>query len=380
MRIEKHKDDCCGCTLCSYVCPHKAITMKPDAMGFLYPEIDYDICVDCGLCNRYCSFISDYKTDNNLLSPVAYGGRHKDLAEVARSQSGAAFVVLSDYILSKQGVVYGAGYKDHFRVAHKRTTTKNDRDELRGSKYVQSDMTGVFSYIRNDLDGNRIVMFTGTPCQTAAVSSCFAKHKNRKNLFLMDIVCHGVPGPYVWKDYLDFLEKRQGEKITKVNFRDKSYKGWHAHVESFTFTYTYTYLFYTHITFRYSCGKCPYTNLRRTSDITVGDFWGVEKSKAAFLGVDNKGCSLFIVNTQKGLEWLDQVRNKLDLMEVGLSEILQPQLCHPAKLNKKRDQFERDYVRYGFAYVRKKYGNVGVNLVKNKIKNLVRPIYKLIVR
>jgi coenzyme F420-reducing hydrogenase beta subunit len=384
MRIDKHKDDCCGCTLCSTICPKNAITMKPDALGFLYPMIDDSLCIDCGLCEKYCAFSPNYKTDNRLATPLAYGGRHKDLTEVAKSQSGAAFVVLSDYILSLGGVIYGAGYKDHFRVAHKRAVNAEERDEFRGSKYVQSDMTGIFDAIRTDLDNNNIVMFSGTPCQTAAVSSCFAKHKNRDNLYLMDLVCHGVPGPFVWRDYLNYLEEQQGDKLTKVNFRDKSYKGWHAHVESFTYshayTYTYTYLFYSHINLRYSCANCPYTNLRRTSDVTVADFWGVEKSKAARLGEDNKGCSLFIVNTPKGMDWFEKINRNLDYIQVGLDEILQPQLCHPAKLHKNRDVFENDFNVHGFSFVRRKYGNVGINYIINKIKSIIRPFYYKIKR
>ncbi len=380
MRIDKHKNDCCGCTLCSEICPKDAIRMKPDVMGFLYPEVDDSRCIDCGLCAKYCAFTPTYKTEKNLPQPIAYGGKHKDPANIAKSQSGAAFVALSDYILSSGGVVYGAGYGEHFRVVHKRATNESGRDEFRGSKYVQSDMTGVYASIREDLDNERIVMFTGTPCQTAAVSSCFARHKLRQNLYLMDIVCHGVPGPYMWEAYLQFLEKKQGEKLTKVNFRDKGYKGWHSHVESFTFahshTYTYTYLFYSHINLRYSCANCPYTNLRRTSDVTVADFWGIEKSQAAHLGEDNKGCSLFLLNTPKGVEWFGKIKENLLCQEVRLDECMQPQLMHPAELHKKRDQFEADYAKYGFAYVRRKYGNVGINRIENAIKKILRPVIK----
>lgn len=384
MRIDKHKDDCCGCTLCSAVCPKQAITMKPDPMGFLYPEIDDALCIDCGKCARYCNFKEDYETPFLIEKPLAFGGRHKNLAEVAKSQSGAAFVVLSDYILSQGGVVYGVGYKDFFRAAHKRATTIEERDEFRGSKYVQSDMTDIFEQVKADLVDGKKVMFTGTPCQVAAVASYIGNKELRNNLFLMDIVCHGVPGPFMWRDYLHFLESKEKQKLTSVNFRDKKYKGWHAHVESFTFehtyTYTYTYLFYSHINLRYSCGKCPYTNFRRISDITVSDFWGVEKSKAARLGADNKGCSLFLVNTEKGRIWFDAIRDELDSIPVGLDECIQPQLLHPAQLHKKRDKFEEDYVKHGFAYVRRKYGNVGINRVINKAKNILRPIVKALIK
>ena len=156
------------------------------------------------------------------------------MSEIMKSRSGAAFVAISDYILEKGGVVYGAGYKDHFRVAHKRATTKEERDEFRGSKYVQSDLTGIFRQVKEDLKQGLTVLFSGTPCQTSGLSSYIGKSL-RKNLFLVDIVCHGVPGPYIWRDYLTYIEKKHGSRVVKVNFRDKERYGWKAHKETFEF-------------------------------------------------------------------------------------------------------------------------------------------------
>lgn len=233
IRIENPKD-CCGCTACASICVHNAITMKPDALGFLYPKVDESKCVDCGLCERVCQFNGHYDCSLNLLQPIAYAARHKDISEVMKSRSGAAFVAISDYILEQGGVVYGAGYKDHFRVAHKRAATKEERDEFRGSKYVQSDMTGVFRQVKEDLKNGLVVLFSGTPCQTSGLNA-FVGKKLRENLYLVDIVCHGVPGPYIWRDYLEYLEKKHGSKITYVNFRDKELYGWKAHKETFKF-------------------------------------------------------------------------------------------------------------------------------------------------
>lgn len=168
------------------------------------------------------------------MRPIAFAGRHKDMSEVMRSRSGAAFVAISDYILEQGGVVYGAGYKDRFRVAHKRATTKEERDEFRGSKYVQSDLTGVFRQVKEDLKNGLTVLFSGTPCQTAGLNA-FVGKKLCENLYLLDLACHGVPGPYVWRDYLAYLEKIHGSKIIYVNFRDKEKYGWSAHKESFKF-------------------------------------------------------------------------------------------------------------------------------------------------
>lgn len=226
--------DCCGCTACASICNHDAITMEPDALGFLYPKVDESKCVECGLCEKVCAFNDNYDKSLNLPKPEAYAARHKDIDEVMKSRSGAAFVAFSDYVLEHGGVVYGAGYKDHFRVAHKRAITKEERDEFRGSKYVQSDLTGIFRLVKQDLKNGLTVLFSGTPCQTSGLNSYVGK-KLRDNLFLIDIVCHGVPGPFLWRDYLSFIEKKKGDTITIVNFRDKKKYGWGAHHETFIF-------------------------------------------------------------------------------------------------------------------------------------------------
>lgn len=233
IRIKDPKE-CCGCTACASICSHNAISMEPDALGFLYPKINESLCVECGLCEKVCQFNDNYDRSLNLPQPTAYAARHKDIGEVMKSRSGAAFVAISDYILEQGGIVYGAGYKDHFRVAHKRATTKEERDEFRGSKYVQSDLSGVFRQVKEDLKNGLTVLFSGTPCQTAGLNSYIGK-KLRKNLILLDIVCHGVPGPYIWRDYLAYLEKKHNSKIIYVNFRDKEKYGWKAHKETFKY-------------------------------------------------------------------------------------------------------------------------------------------------
>ena len=230
-------EDCCGCSACASICAKDAIAMVPDALGFLCPQVNLDKCVDCGLCEKVCSFNDRYDKSLNLLKPDAYAVRHKDVNEIEKSRSGAAFVAISDYILENGGVVYGAGYAKHFRVIHKRATTKEERDEFRGSKYVQSDMNNVFRQVKEDLKNGLVVLFSGTPCQTSGLNA-FVGKKLRENLFLVDIVCHGVPSPYIWEDYLCYLEKKQGSEIYWVNFRDKQEFGWTAHKETFKFVKT----------------------------------------------------------------------------------------------------------------------------------------------
>ena len=355
---------CCGCTACAAVCTRNAITMQPDALGFLYPIVDEEKCTNCGLCEKVCAFNDNYDKSLNLKQPTAFGARHKDMSEVATSRSGATFIAVSDYILENGGIVYGAGYTDHFRVVHKRATTKEQRNEFKGSKYVQSDLTGIFRQVKEDLRNGHKVLFSGTPCQTAGLNS-FIGNKLRDNLILIDIVCHGVPAPYIWRDYLNYLEKKHKSSICSVDFRDKNKFGWAAHRESFRFagnketsTYTYTYTFYKHIMFRHSCGICKYTNLQRPSDITIADFWGWQKTDPT-INADDKGLSLVLCNTNKGQEIFDTIKEKLIFVEAELVNCLQPNLQKPSEIHPLRMDFERDYARKGIEYVMKKYADLG---------------------
>lgn len=375
--------DCCGCTACASICNHDAITMKPDALGFLYPEVDKEKCVDCGLCEKACAFNDNYDTSLNLDKPLAYGARHKDMNEVETSRSGAAFIAISDYILEQGGVVYGAGYTDHFRVVHKRATTKEERDEFKGSKYVQSDMTGVFRQVKQDLRDGLTVLFSGTPCQTSGLNSYIGK-RLRENLFLVDIVCHGVPSPYMWRDYIAYLEKKQGSPIVWVNFRDKQKYGWAAHHETFKFKMgggkmSFTYLFYKHIMFRKSCGNCHFTNTKRPSDITIADFWGWEKTNPNF-NADNKGCSLVLLNTEKGRKLFEAVHDRLNTMPAKLEDCLQPNMMHPSEIHPRREKFEEEYAKKGFKYVYFKYGEEGwrykLRILLRRIKRCITIILK----
>ena len=374
---------CCGCTACAAVCTRNAITMQPDVLGFLYPVVDEDKCTNCGLCEKVCAFNDNYDKSLNLKQPTAFGARHKDMSEVTTSRSGAAFIAISDYILENGGIVYGAGYTDHFRVIHKRATTKEQRNEFKGSKYVQSDLTGIFRQIKEDLRNGHQVLFSGTPCQTAGLNS-FIGNKLRDNLILIDIVCHGVPAPYIWRDYLNYLEKKHKSTIYSVDFRDKNKFGWTAHRESFKFadnkelsTYTYTYTFYKHIMFRHSCGTCKYTNLQRPSDITIADFWGWQKTDP-MINADDKGLSLVLCNTNKGQEFFDIIKDRMVFVEAELKNCLQPNLQKPSEIHPLRMDFEYDYAKKGFEYVMKKYADLGwpykINVIKRRIKRIVKHI------
>lgn len=380
----KDRRECSGCTACASICVHDAITMQADAMGFKYPVVDSSKCVNCGLCEKVCAFNPDYDKSLNLPEPLAYGVRHKDMNEVATSRSGAAFIAISDWVLEHGGVVYGAGYADHFRVVHKRATTKEERNEFKGSKYVQSDMNTIFSQVKSDLKSGLKVLFSGTPCQVAGLSSYVGK-RLRDNLYLVDIVCHGVPAPNIWRDYLAYVEKKHNDTAIAVDFRDKTEFGWAAHGESISFVegkkcFTlYSYLFSQNIMFRPSCKNCYYTNLQRPADITIADFWGWENTGNE-INKDNKGLSLVFCNNDRGVEVLKRVLNSLTLFPVHLKDCMQPNLKHPTVMHNNSGIFETDYLKFGFKYIATKYGNVGLSYrikrLRQKAETLVRILLK----
>lgn len=375
--------DCCGCTACASICTHDAITMEPDALGFLYPKIDKLKCVECGLCEKVCAFNDNYDKSLNLVKPYAYAARHKDMTEVMKSRSGAAFVAMSDYILENSGVVYGAGYKDHFRVVHKRATSKEERDEFRGSKYVQSDLVGVFRQVKKDLNDGLTVLFSGTPCQTSGLCS-FVGKRLRKNLILVDIICHGVPSPYLWRDYLVYQEKKYGEKINAVDFRNKIKYGWDDHRETLSFgkryrTFTiFTHFFHLDSFLRLSCHDCRFCNTTRPSDISLGDFGGLEKIDSS-LNRDNKGYSLLLVNTVKGANLLDRVRERLYLHQCKLKDCLQPNLLRPTPERSFAISLRKCYIEEGFETLLSQYDNNGLKdklrllkwRIRKKLKSLI---------
>ena len=357
---ERQKKDCSGCTACAQACPVQAISMNKDEEGFLYPVISEEKCIHCGLCDRLCGFVPKEKKTGDLDESLAYGVKHKDEQTRLTSRSGAAFIALSDLILQKGGAVYGAAFADHFEVEHIRAQSADERNRMKNAKYVQSTLNNTYAMVNSDLADGRHVLFSGTPCQVSGLLAYLSSKKtDQSKLITCDLVCHGVPSPAIWHDYVSYTENRYKNKIIKADFRDKEF-GWDSHCESFVLengkkiaSRDYTDLFYAHLMFRPSCHSCYFASPQRISDITLADFWGIEKNDAEFN--DNKGVSLVLINTEKGKELFAQAEADLDLISCRLENCIQPTLVKPSVPSVRRNDFWADYQKLEFGRLLRKY-------------------------
>lgn len=358
---QREKKDCSGCSACVEICPVNAIGMARDEEGFFYPQIDETACIRCGKCDKVCGFHPFEERETGFELPKAFGIKHKDDAVRQTSRSGAAFVAFSDIVLKNGGSIYGAAMTEDFHVAHIRAVTAAQRDQMKTAKYVQSDIRGIFPQVVEDLEAGKPVLFSGTPCQVAGLREMLdTKHIDSQNLICCDLVCHGVPSPKVWEDYLEHIATGYRGRILEANFRDKSF-GWDSHCESFVVegrkkkavSRDYTDLFYDHIMFRPSCHNCQFANVNRAGDLTLADFWGIEKNDASFN--DNRGVSLVLVSSAKGVELLEQAKESLQWFECDIRNCLQPTLVKPSVASPRREQFWKDYQTITFERLLKKY-------------------------
>lgn len=286
------KTNCCGCTACASACPKGAILMVPDEEGFLYPRIETEKCVRCGICSRVCPIENRRSHAGDVQGYIV---RNLDPAVVEESTSGGVFTACAAHILGEGGVVYGAGYDADMRVVCKRAESADELKEMRGSKFVQSDLGDAFEKVKNDLAIGKSVLFTGTPCQVEGLVS-FLKGKP-EHLFCIDFVCRGVPSPKLWHNYVQMMQNKFGSRITGARFKHKTY-GYHATTMKIDFANGKTYYgsgridpmmkaFVTELASRPSCSACAFKTVKRCSDITMFDCYGY--AKVTGLLDDNRG-------------------------------------------------------------------------------------------
>ncbi len=315
------KQKCSGCGACMNICPVGCISMKYDEEGFLYPYIDQSMCVDCGMCKKTCPVNNDY-----IANPkgVAYACINKDDKIRSLSSSGGVFTALAERVIEQNGTVFGAAFDDDFEVVH---TYINDASQLfrqRGSKYVQSRIGSTYKEAKEFLDDGKLVLFSGTPCQIAGLKAYLGK--NYENLITVDLICHGVPSPKVWKKYLRYQENMHSLKLLPksiINFRDKC-TGWYKFSLSIEFDEKVSYskdlsqdlfmkAFLNNICLRPSCYNCHSKSICRQSDITLADFWGVKQQLPDMF--DNKGTSLVLINSEVGRKLFEDIQKKLIVAE-----------------------------------------------------------------
>jgi len=350
--------------------------MKEDENGFLYPEINQRLCIDCGLCARACAFPAP---SENPLPQSVYAAQMQDRGKLMESQSGGAFSAIATPLLLAGCNVYGAGMPDDLTVRHMRIERPEDLVHIKKSKYVQSDTCGAFASARDDLIAGRRVLFSGTPCQVDGLLHFMTAGKtDTQNLITVDFVCHGVPSPMVYRDFIHSIERRKHKKIGKFCFRDKRF-GWHDHVETYSFqdapdkwirSNVYTKIFYKCVAFRPSCFCCPYSNRRRCSDLTVADYWGVGDFFPEIR--QPEGVSLVLVNTPKGAGAFSRAEG-LQAWPSNIEDAgkYQRRLSMPNPKPEKYDDFWRDYHKLGGSRTIRKYGGVtGLNRVRRRLRVL----------
>lgn len=345
----KEKSQCCGCTACSSICPKKAIVMKQDEEGFMYPIIDKSKCVNCGLCDKVCP-IKNAKENKN--SQHAYIFQNADDKIRRESTSGGAFTAIAEYVIDNNGIVYGAIFDDKYKVIHKGIDKKEELYKFRNSKYVQSEIGNCYCEIKEHLDRGKLVCFSGTSCQVEGLKNYL--RKNYENLILVDVVCRAVPSPLIWKKYLD-MRQRQYKDISRIMFRDKYYgykysnlsiynknndkkQEYHKGVDSDP----YLRAFFTNICDRPSCYDCRFKKLHRESDITIWDCFEVEKYNKNF--DDDKGTSRILAHTDKGRNIINLLNEKNRAEEIDVEKATNGFLAmfQPVKKNGKRKQFFED--------------------------------------
>lgn len=369
---------CTGCSACSSVCPTGSVTMREDKEGFLQPQIEKSSCIMCHKCEQTCPILNKNIT-RCVFETKAYAAFNKDSTVRLKSSSGGIFYALAKWIIDNKGVVFGARFDEKWDVVHSYAETIEEVIPLMGSKYVQSRIGDAYKQVKSYIDNDRWVLFSGTPCQIAGLIS-FLKHDYNK-LVLVDLACHGVPSPGVWRSYLKGV-KNSG-LITSINFRDKT-NGWigygisikrdneivdlESHEEN-----VFLRGFLKDVYLRNSCYDCKYRSFHRDSDITLADYWGVKEVFPEMF--DNKGTSIVLIHSEKGSRVLSEIEQDLILAEQNIKDAVRynPNIDRQNPLALRRKSFFRLFRLTTFnksSYIIDK--DVFVKRVLRRVKRIAR--------
>lgn len=399
------KEDCCGCLSCVQACPQNCIKTITDEQGFQYPKVNESICVDCGACEKVCPIIN---ADNHTTlgkDTLSYACYNTNDEVRKNSSSGGFFTLIAEYVIRKQGVVFGAKFDKDLRVVHSYTETIEGIEDFRRSKYVQSYIGESYKHVRSFLKDDRLVLFTGTPCQIAGLKQFLRREYD--NLICLDVVCHGVPSPAIWDKYLkekktalsieNHVDSPDKIEITRISFRDKT-NGWRKYslaiyykikdlnydtdeksFVEYIWDNDYMLCFLKDFINRPSCFECKFRNGRSHSDITMADFWGVERILTDENYAGEKGTSLLLINNPKAknvLEQLDMERLPVDFIQArngnpAIYRNLAKPFFHDACLNAldKRD-LHSAYLKYSVWEERFSDVSMFLKRVNSRIKRI----------
>ncbi len=363
MIVITDKKDCCGCSACAQACPKQCIKLSADNEGFLYPVVDTALCIDCGLCEKVCPVINQSESSLPL---ATYAAKNTDESIRSESSSGGIFTLLAEQIISEGGVVFGAKFDADWHVVHAYTETIEGLAAFRGSKYVQSTIGTCYQQAERFLAEGRKVLFTGTPCQIAGLKKYL--RKEYAQLLTIEVVCHGVPSPMVWNDYLEYRRTRAAScegvppstlpTITDISFRDKS-NGWRKFSVRFGFAATeqtettceitpfsedpFMKGFLRNLYLRPSCYHCAARSGKSGADLSIADYWGVHKIHPKFY--DDRGIGLILVNTDRGAESFNGISSRLNSCKSTLNQALKynPVIIRSVKEPKQRAEFWQHY-------------------------------------
>lgn len=369
----KNKELCTGCTACKNICPKNAIEMIRDEEGFLYPCVDKSKCINCGLCKRVCPVIN--KKIREQFKQKGYIFQNKNEEVRRQSTSGGAFSAIADYVLENDGVVFGVGFNKDYKVEHQIATKKSELEKFRNSKYVQSDPNSTFKDVKNYLEQNKLVCYSGTACQIEGLKSYLGK--DYENLLTVDVICRAVPSPLLWEKYLEF--KNKNNDVEKVYFRDKYYGYKYSNLTMYdkngivykngVDTDPYLRAFFSNIACRPSCYNCHFKEQLHKADITIWDCFNVEKFEPLF--DDDKGTTRVLLNSEKAIRIFDRIKDKHNVKEVDTDKLVSNfhQMFYSVKYNDKREEFFEDLNNLPFEKVMIKYFP---NSVKCKVEKYGR--------
>ncbi len=383
----KNKVDCCGCNACGDACPKQAISFKTDNEGFWYPEVDMQNCIDCGFCEKVCPILQiDSLKKNDYVEPKCFAAQNKNLESLFNSTSGSAFAAFAEAMYKQGGYVGGAVFNEDFSVKQFISADKKDLEQLRNTKYVQSDSEGFYSDVQRILKEGNKVLVCGLPCQMAGLRSFL--RKDYDNLIIVDLICLGINSPMILPAYLRWQEEKHGSKIVYYKAKNKEL-GWRQLTTKIVFengeveydkrdTNYFTHGFIgTHAFARPSCYDCKFKGTPRIADITIGDFWGVQKYVGAEFDHD-LGTSVVIINSKRGEAFYEAIRGKFRDTSIDYQDVRKgnPALdisLSPPSFDRKKFYEELSTMSFGeFAEKYIKLPSKRQLTTKDKLMNLAR--------